>query len=74
MAQQLANGGAFATCVANNMLSYALAEVTAGTSISACSTQNIAKAVAASDGTFVSLATEITVSQTLGVRAPGGVQ
>jgi hypothetical protein len=74
MASVMASGGAFATCIANNVIAYALAEVTSGTSISACATQDITKAVAASDGTFTSLVTEVAVSQTLGVRSAGGAQ
>jgi hypothetical protein len=60
--------------MAKNLLVYALAEVVAGTSIDSCATQRIAKAVADGDGTFTSLVTEVAASQTLSVRAAGGMQ
>ena len=72
MATALASSGAFVSCMAFNVLTYALAESAGGSALNACSTADVAQAVNAGDGTFTSLVTEVAVSQTLAARFAGG--
>jgi hypothetical protein len=73
MAQEIVNSGAFAKCMAKNLLAYALAEGAQLSSIS-CSTQAIADGFAASDQSFSSLVREVAISRTFSVRSAGGTQ
>jgi hypothetical protein len=74
MAAALANGGAFATCIAKNMLRYSLAETSTTITNNSCATRNVTEKLAASDGSFTALVREVALSQTLGSRAAGGAQ
>jgi len=74
MAGVLATNGAFAKCMANNMIAYALAEPAAGLTLDSCAVSNVARAVAASDGSFTSLVAAIVESKALSARSPGGAQ
>ena len=75
VAALLATSGAFATCIAKNMMSYALAQMTGGDGTNSCATRNVIDRFnAAGEGTFTSLVREIAVSQTLAVRNAGGAQ
>jgi hypothetical protein len=74
MAAALANGGAFATCIAKNMLRYALAETSTTIGNNSCATRAVTDKLAASDGSFTSLVREVALSRTLAARAAGGAQ
>lgn len=75
LAGKLTAGNAFATCLAKNVLGFALAENTVGAGTNACATRAVVdRFTAAGEGTFTSLVREIAVSQTLAVRNPGGAQ
>ena len=75
LAGKLAAGNAFATCLAKNVLGFALAETTVGAGTTSCATRNVVSRFnAAGEGTFTSLVREIAVSQTLAIRNPGGAQ
>jgi len=73
MAAALAKGGAFANCVAKNLMNFALAETPATPLASnACAIRNVSEAfTASSDGTFASLVRAIAVSSTLASRTGG---
>ncbi|MBC8132444.1 MAG: DUF1592 domain-containing protein [Deltaproteobacteria bacterium] len=73
MAAQLAKGGAFANCVAKNLLNFALAETPSNPlPTNACAIRNVSNAFTAnSDGTFTSLVRGIAVSPTLLSRSGG---
>jgi hypothetical protein len=75
MGAALANGGAFANCVAKNLLNFALAETPATPLVTnACAIRNVSDTfTASSDGTFSSLVRGIAVSPTLASRT-GGLQ
>jgi Protein of unknown function (DUF1592)/Protein of unknown function (DUF1595)/Protein of unknown function (DUF1588) len=71
MALTIANNGAFATCVAKNLILFGLAEpVALGTN--SCATRAVANAFSASDGSFSALVRAVAVSRSLGFRSPGG--
>lgn len=72
MAGVLADSGAFATCMAKNLITYALAEL--AVTRDACSTKSIADAFAATDGTFTSLIREVARSQAFTNRVAGAAQ
>lgn len=75
LAAKLTAGSAFTSCLARNVMAFALAETTAGTTTGSCATQAVVDRFnAAGDGTFTSLVREIAVSQTLSVRNAGGAQ
>jgi hypothetical protein len=69
MAQALANTEAFTTCMAKNLLAYALAE--GGASTTSCATQTIVERFATTDGSFASLVMEVAVAEAFGERAAG---
>jgi hypothetical protein len=71
MAHTIANNGAFATCIAKNLILFGLAEpVALGTN--SCATRAVANAFSASDGSFSALVRAVAVSRSLGFRSPGG--
>jgi len=73
VAVQLAASGAFAACMGQNLVNYALADVSAGaTAIDSCATRHVAEAFAASDGSFPSLIKAVATSAVLRQRAAGG--
>ena len=74
MAAALANRGAFATCIAKNMLRFSLAETATTITNNSCATRNVTDKVAAGDGSFTALVREVALSQTLASRAAGGAQ
>jgi hypothetical protein len=77
MAQALATGTAFSTCMAKNVMLYALGEIpttdTATTSVgvSGCATQAIARDFETTGKTFTDLIGRVAVSSTLGQRSAG---
>ncbi|HWA70858.1 MAG TPA: DUF1592 domain-containing protein [Polyangiaceae bacterium] len=73
MAQKLAASGAFETCMAKNLIAYALAEGAQVTPQS-CSTRAVATAYAGGDKTFSSLVMNVASSKVFSVRAAGGTQ
>jgi hypothetical protein len=73
MAQKLAGSGAFETCMAKNLIAYALAEG-AQVTPNSCSTRAVAAAYAGGDKTFSSLVTSVAASKVFSVRAAGGTQ
>jgi hypothetical protein len=75
MGAALASGGAFANCIAKNLVNYALAE-TPSTPIetNGCAVRNVSDAfTASSNGTFSSLVRGVAISTTLASRT-GGLQ
>lgn len=71
MAEEIASSGAFTTCMAKNLLAFALAEGVQLTATS-CSTKAVADAFLGTDQTFASLIREVAVSQTFSNRTAGG--
>jgi hypothetical protein len=72
MAETIANNGAFAACVAKNLILFGLAEpIALGTN--SCATRAVANAFSASDGSFSALVRAVAVSKSLGSRTPGGI-
>jgi hypothetical protein len=72
MAHTIADNGAFATCIAKNLILYGLAEpVALGTN--SCATRAVADAFSRSDGSFSALVRTVAVSKSLGFRSPGGI-
>jgi hypothetical protein len=69
MGQALATSGAFASCVATKLLTYALAET--GVSGDSCATRRIADNFAKSDQSFTALVREVAISKTLSHRSGG---
>lgn len=66
MADVMAQTEAFTTCMAKNLLAYALAE--GGTSTTSCATQSIVQGFAASEGTFDALVTEVAAAEAFATR------
>jgi hypothetical protein len=75
MGQALASGGAFANCIAKNLVNFALAETPSmPVETNACAIRNVSDAfTASSDGTFSSLVRGVAISKTLASRT-GGLQ
>jgi hypothetical protein len=75
MGQALASGGAFANCIAKNLVNFALAETPAmPVETNACAIRNVSDAfTASSNGTFSSLVRGVAISTTLASRT-GGLQ
>jgi len=77
MADALAGGGAFAACMAKNVMLYALAEVpdegasVTSVSVTGCATQSIAAGFAKTGQSFSDLVEQVAVSNTLGQRSAG---
>jgi Protein of unknown function (DUF1592)/Protein of unknown function (DUF1588)/Protein of unknown function (DUF1595) len=77
MAAALAGGGTFASCMAKNVMLYALAEVpdegtsVASVSVNGCATQSIAAGFAKTGQSFSDLVEQVAVSNTLGQRSAG---
>jgi hypothetical protein len=69
----LAGGGAFANCVAKNLLKFALSETPSNpVPTNACAVRNLSdQFTTASDGTFSALVRGIAVSPTLATRTGG---
>lgn len=74
LANRIATNGAFASCMAQNVMRYALADVTtAAVDKSGCAVQTVTKSfLGQRDQTFPALIREIAVSQTLAMRSAGG--
>ena len=70
MAKTLAAGDAFATCMAKNIISFALAE--GGGGLESCATKTVAENFAASEGTFGDLVKIIASSNVFQLRTAGG--
>jgi len=74
VAQKLALSGAFGKCMGQNLVNYALADVSAGAAtIESCATQRVAEAFAASDGTFPALVKAVATSVVFSQRVEGAV-
>jgi hypothetical protein len=77
LAQTLATGEAFSTCMAKNLMLYALAEIpttettTASVTVSGCATKAIAHTFKDTGKTFNDLIAQVAVSNTLGQRSAG---
>ena len=73
----LAGGGAFAACMAKNVMLYALAEVPdeaaslEAVSMTGCATQSIASSFAKTGQSFSDLVEQVALSNTLGQRSAG---
>jgi hypothetical protein len=75
VATLLAASGAFGRCMGQNLVNYALADVSAGAaSINSCAVQQVADAFAATDGSFASLVKVVATSAAIGERAKGDSQ
>lgn len=73
LAEELAGDGAFARCMAKNLIGFALADRAVG--VSDCPTDAVVRRYqAGSDKGFGALLTEIAVSNTLSQRTRGGAQ
>lgn len=71
MAAQVASNGAFAACVAKNMLVFGLAEPL-GLSTDSCATRAVTNAFKASaDQSFTALVRAVAASIPIGTRSPG---
>jgi hypothetical protein len=75
LGQALASGGAFANCIAKNLVNFALAETPAvPVETNACAIRNVSDAfTASSNGSFSSLVRGVAISTTLASRT-GGLQ
>jgi hypothetical protein len=72
MANQIAVSGAFATCMARHLISYALAE--GGTTTTNCGTRAVADrfaALPADQRTFSAMVREVALSRAVAFRSPG---
>lgn len=75
VAEKLATSGAFAQCMGQNLINYALADVSSGAvNIESCAVQRLAEDFAASDGTFSSLIRIVATSAALSQRIQGEAQ
>lgn len=77
LADALAGGGGFTTCMAKNLLLYALAEPPAGETsvasvrVTGCATRAIAEQLGKTDQSFSQLIEKVALSQTLARRSAG---
>jgi hypothetical protein len=77
MADVLAGGGAFAACMAKNVMLYAIAEVPdegasqQSVSVTGCATQTIASKFSKTGQSFSDLIEQVAISSTLGQRTAG---
>src|SRR5690606_29621342 len=75
VADKLAASGAFGRCMGQNLINYALADVSAGAAtIQACAVDAVAQAFAKTDGTFPSLVKVVAMSKALSERSAEGDQ
>jgi hypothetical protein len=75
VAQRLAESGAFAKCIGQNLINYALADVSAGAAnVDSCAVKRVADKFAATDGTFSSLVKVVATSAVLSQRTQGDAQ
>jgi hypothetical protein len=75
VAAKLAASGAFAKCMGQNLVNYALADVSSGAAtIDSCATKRVAERIAASDGTFPGLVKAVATSPAFSQRVQGVVQ
>jgi hypothetical protein len=75
VAEKLAASGAFAKCMGQNLVNYALADVSAGAaSIESCAVANVAESFEGSDGSFSSLVKAVATSAAFSQRAKGDSQ
>ncbi len=72
VANNLASSGAFSSCMGQNLINYALADVSAGAAtITSCAVKDVAVEFEASDKTFAALVRAVAVSAALGQRSQG---
>jgi hypothetical protein len=69
MAEVIAQSDAFTTCVARNVISYALAE--GGVDIESCATHTVAENFKKTDRSFTSLVREVAVAKVFNTRSAG---
>lgn len=75
VAQTLATSGAFEKCMGQNLVNYALADVSAGAAtIDSCAVARVAEAFEATDGTFPSLVKTVVLSAVFRQRTLGVAQ
>lgn len=75
VAQKLAASGAFAKCMGQNLINYALADVSAGAAhIKSCAVEDVAESFAGTDGSFSSLIKAVATSSVFSQRASGEPQ
>ncbi len=75
VADRVAASGAFAKCMGQNLVNYALADVSAGAAtINTCAVKRVAETFATSDGTFPSLVKTVATSAALSQRLQGDAQ
>jgi 2-phospho-L-lactate transferase/gluconeogenesis factor (CofD/UPF0052 family) len=72
VADKLATSGAFSKCMGQNLVNYALADVSAGAAtIDTCAVADVAQAFEESDGTFSGLIRAVAMSAALTQRSQG---
>jgi hypothetical protein len=75
VAQTLAASGAFEKCMGQNLVNYALADVSAGAAtIDSCAVSRVAEAYEATDGTFPALVKAVVLSAVFSQRTLGEAQ
>jgi hypothetical protein len=73
--QKLAASGAFSKCMSQNLVNYALADVSAGAAtIDSCAVARVAQIFSTTDGSFPSLVKSVAVSTAFGSRSKGVAQ
>jgi Protein of unknown function (DUF1592)/Protein of unknown function (DUF1588)/Protein of unknown function (DUF1595) len=73
--QKLADSGAFGKCMSQNLINYALADVSAGAAtINSCAVARVAQIFGTTDGSFPSLIKSVAVSTAFGSRTKGVAQ
>jgi Protein of unknown function (DUF1592)/Protein of unknown function (DUF1588)/Protein of unknown function (DUF1595)/Protein of unknown function (DUF1585) len=73
--QKLAESGAFGKCMSQNLVNYALADVSAGAAtIDSCAVARVAQIFSTTDGTFPSLVKSVALSAAFGSRSKGVAQ
>jgi hypothetical protein len=75
VAQKLADSGAFGKCMGQNLVNYALADVSAGAAtIDSCAVARVAQIFSTTDGTFPALVKSVALSSAFGSRSKGVAQ
>lgn len=75
VARRLAESGAFSKCIGQNLINYALADVSAGAAnIESCAVKRVADKFSTTDGSFSSLVKVVATSAVLNQRTQGDAQ
>ncbi len=73
--QKLAESGVFKQCMGQNLVNYALADVSAGAAtVDSCAVARVAQIFSETDGTFSSLVKSVAISSAFGSRSKGVAQ